>query len=488
MAGEFKISFSSAKTKTKPGLAALGLKSSSSSTQPPAKRLKLLGDDEPEDKDTHVEISGWDTAAGGAVDANGAGKQEEKKVLVIPAQPNRNWRDGGISRGRGGAGAPPGKQESEQEKADVVAKAEKAEGDVQYGLTILKKPGSEEEANERVAAAQAQLRKMEEVEAANEGLTEDQRLEKRALEALLNDKATTSDQTAIPTLPDEDAAFSNDYDTAPDAPSLDDYEAVPVEGFGAALLRGMGWKDGEEIGRKRGSGTVGKSKPKPPELKRRAEFLGIGAKADTQVIGGKEAGWARGKEKPTYQPVVLKNKVTGEVISEEELKRKVEAQGLIGEGGEKGEGRDRDREKRREKETRYIEDKDRGGDDERRRERKRRDRDDYRNKDRDKDRDRDRRREEDSRDRRDKDKDRDRDSRRKDRRREDDYHDDRKKDSSRRGYDYSDDDRRREKRRDRDRKDRSRSRDSDDRRKRRRDYDDEPEDRKRRHRDDGYRR
>jgi len=29
----------------------------------------------------------------------------------------------------------------------------------------------------------------------------------------------------------------------------DNYEKVPVEQFGLALLRGMGWKDGEGVGR-----------------------------------------------------------------------------------------------------------------------------------------------------------------------------------------------------------------------------------------------
>lgn len=30
---------------------------------------------------------------------------------------------------------------------------------------------------------------------------------------------------------------------------MEDYENVPVEAFGAALLRGMGWKDGQSLGR-----------------------------------------------------------------------------------------------------------------------------------------------------------------------------------------------------------------------------------------------
>ena len=30
--------------------------------------------------------------------------------------------------------------------------------------------------------------------------------------------------------------------------NADDYEDIPVTSFGAAMLRGMGWKDGEAIG------------------------------------------------------------------------------------------------------------------------------------------------------------------------------------------------------------------------------------------------
>lgn len=30
---------------------------------------------------------------------------------------------------------------------------------------------------------------------------------------------------------------------------LEDYENVPIESFGTAMLRGMGWKSGEGIGK-----------------------------------------------------------------------------------------------------------------------------------------------------------------------------------------------------------------------------------------------
>lgn len=41
-----------------------------------------------------------------------------------------------------------------------------------------------------------------------------------------------------------------DLESLPDAPELEDFENVPVEGYGAALLAGYGWKPGQGIGRK----------------------------------------------------------------------------------------------------------------------------------------------------------------------------------------------------------------------------------------------
>jgi hypothetical protein len=35
---------------------------------------------------------------------------------------------------------------------------------------------------------------------------------------------------------------------------MEDYERIPVEEFGAALLRGMGWKEGQAIGRNKKHG------------------------------------------------------------------------------------------------------------------------------------------------------------------------------------------------------------------------------------------
>ncbi|KAA8575765.1 hypothetical protein EYC84_004868 [Monilinia fructicola] len=72
----------------------------------------------------------------------------------------------------------------------------------------------------------------------------------------------------------EEDAYRKAIASAPDASTLEDYEAVPVEEFGAALLRGMGW-DGKE--RKGGR----------KEVKRRQNLLGLGAKElkDAEELG-----------------------------------------------------------------------------------------------------------------------------------------------------------------------------------------------------------
>lgn len=432
--------------------------------QKEAKRPRLaLGDDEEDDSNKQQAISGWDAAEGGAVDISGPKAKEGPRI--IPALPNRNWRD--EARREQLAKAP----HVQAQNANIVQHSE--EPKVQYGLTILRKEEPAEHGTEEPVAT------AEPMEDVKDNLTEEQRLEKKALDALLSGKST-DDDLVIP-VQSEEEAFRNDLRDAPDAPTLEAYEATPIEGFGAALLRGMGWKDGEAIG----NGTAAK----PKEVKRRPALLGIGAKEEA-AVGVELGGWGGGKGKgkkitQSYNPVTLRNKVTGELITEEELKAKLEQQDMVQE------------EKPAKKERRNYSDDE---EDDRRRE-KRRDRRDDRRRDDDYDSERRRDRKDDRRRESDYyDSDRRRDKR-KDKYREDDYDGERRRDKGkereRRDRSRSPEDSRRDKKRDRyrsrsrdtkrDRRDRSRS--SDDRRKRRREkeYDDDGrEDRKRRHRDDKY--
>jgi G patch domain and KOW motifs-containing protein len=83
------------------------------------------------------------------------------------------------------------------------------------------------------------------------------------------------EQTSFHSLIDRDLqALKRDLSSLPSEASLEAYEAMPVEAFGEALLRGMGWSEDRGIGR--GSIASGAA-PVIAEPKRRPHRLGLGA-------------------------------------------------------------------------------------------------------------------------------------------------------------------------------------------------------------------
>ena len=117
-----------------------------------------------------------------------------------------------------------------------------------------------------------------------------QTLEERAVAALLSADAGQKkrDIDAIPLLmrnrapgteeaTNEDERFRMDVNQRPEEASLTDYERVPIDQFGAAMLRGMGWKEGEAIGGKF-KGLV-----EPIEYVPRMNRLGLGATRDLEL-------------------------------------------------------------------------------------------------------------------------------------------------------------------------------------------------------------
>jgi hypothetical protein len=432
--GGFKMSLGGLKGK-------VGLKAAPAKKDVKRSRL-ALGDDEEDDSGKQQEISGWDAAEGGAVDIGGP--KEKEAPRVIPALPNRNWRED--ARRRQLAKAP----HTKAQNTEVTEQMEQPQ--IQYGLTILKKEDQQDN------AAEEEPTPAEPMEDVQDNLTEEQRLEKKALDALINGKPT-DEGLVIPLHNDEDA-FQSDLRSAPDAPTLDAYEATPIEGFGAALLRGMGWKDSDAGGKNGAPAKIKQVKPRPA-------LLGIGAKEDAAAgveLGDFKGNRGKGKNKQqSYNPVALRNKKTGEVITEEELKAKLEQQDMVQE----------EPKRRREDERR--------SDKERERRRGKDDYDDRRDRRKDKYRDE----EYDSERRREKRRDRDDDhdsERRRDRRRDEDHDSERRRDK-RRERSRSPSDKKRDRyrsrsrdpKRDRDRRDRSRDP------KRRREYDDDREERRRRH-------
>ena len=207
-------------------------------------------------------------------------------------------------------------------------------------------------------------------------------------------------------LGNEDDRFRADVASRPDPASLAEYANIPVSEFGKAALRGMGWKEGDPIGKRRNR-TAG-ANAKPRDVQRRPALLGIGAKETPGANSGEiELGaWGQGtkgkkganKAEP-YNPVMLRNSETGEMITEEELElRKVKAKTKTkGKGDQSGSGGGaaRDEENWRDRRDRNLaiddrkkKDRDRMGDEgEKNGYRSRRDR--SREKDRDRERDKD---------------------------------------------------------------------------------------------------
>lgn len=123
-----------------------------------------------------------------------------------------------------------------------------------------------------------------------------------------------------------------------DNPTLESYQRVPVEQFGAAFLRGLGWKDEEDKNKGKdkreaendydssGDGDAKKNAvaDRIRNSVQRQEFLGIGAKPVPMPVTGIGNGTSRGKKREImrYTPVVMRDKETGKIINEKELNQR----------------------------------------------------------------------------------------------------------------------------------------------------------------------
>lgn len=305
---------------------------------------KLLGhdsDDEEELKQPiHEAVTGF--AANGAI----LGEQpREKEPLVIKNAGNGDWR----KRRRAGKNLLPSEVQAQNRNASVLEKDEVSKAS---GLQYAKKEA-------RTAVAEAQPNETANGKGENPpGHTQERTEDEIALQALLQDGEGGPKTTAIilqkgnnnlvrPEPVDELGDYRADVASRPDSATLDEYEAMPVEEFGFALLRGMGTKR-KANGQVANLGDTNGTAPKVREP--RPGYLGIGAKPapGMEEIGAwGKAAMRKGMKSQTgdglYTPVMLKDKRTGEMITEEELEaRKKEAK-------EKLHGREEDWRERRDK-------------------------------------------------------------------------------------------------------------------------------------------
>lgn len=343
-------------------MASFNLQSSTRAFEIPNRTLgrrprQFRQDDESEEEESvpaHEEVTGFDSQTGNAITAN-SHDSKSKRELVIPVTSTNDWRNRpGVNIRR-----PRGKNLLPKE-VQALREAEKSgkpiEGDetcgpsMSYGLSYASKPATQDTAenngDQHVKEAEPLL------PAPGEGqkvLTEDE----IALQALVRESRGDAEhrtdlviESAKPPVNrerddyvahyDETSSFRADIASRPDPATLDAYNEIPVEEFGAALLRGMGWKEGQAVGRGRYNSSAPSDRANQPRIPgRRSGFLGIGAKELSGSKGAEAEIGAWGKaamrkssrksgkdgEKSTgvYMPVLMRNKRTGEYITEEEL-------------------------------------------------------------------------------------------------------------------------------------------------------------------------
>lgn len=372
-------------------------------------------------------------------------KKPPKGPLTIPAQADRDWR--AIARKRRGhvpAYVPPSAAAQTGADGSVGGLGTRDainSGPQLSGIQMRKKIKLEEDPDARSSRSRsqspAQPEKMD-VEQNGVEMKEEEDEDARALRALL-DPSSAGPSTALAAIPvrmTEAEAYKQDVETFPESATLDDYARVPIEQFGAALLRGMGWdpnaaKSGSSAPHKNAKGERmegSKRKHVEPYIPAaRPALLGIGAKEAEVLDDGSDPKKRKGGGRPEKRYVPLVKVGTGASGEASTSEQRVSVRGDRDRerGGGSGSGSGDGRRNRDEKRTRDDRDKARSRDD---RDRERdRDRDRYRDKGRDERRDRDR----DYRDRDDRPRDRDRD-RDRDRPRESDRDKDRDRASSRR--------------------------------------------------------
>ncbi|KAL5039958.1 hypothetical protein BDV3_002337 [Batrachochytrium dendrobatidis] len=98
--------------------------------------------------------------------------------------------------------------------------------------------------------------------------------------------------------------YRHDIALRPDECTLDDYKRVPIDNFGEAMLRGMGWSDGKAIG-KNSNGLL-----TPVVVKPRPHLLGLGA-TPAPILEHKQKKYIRPGEKrlpdPLAEPEIVKS-------------------------------------------------------------------------------------------------------------------------------------------------------------------------------------
>jgi hypothetical protein len=230
-------------------------------------------------------------------------KKKPQGPLIIPALQNRDWREVARARRQGkelfvprSAAARTGADGSAGGLGtrDVINAGPQLQGLQVRARAVTEVADGDGMVVESTYAPQSEDPKEEE--------SEDQ-LAIRAL--LAGPDVESKELAAIPLKPTEDDAYRQDVGALPEESTLEDYERVPVEQFGAALLRGMGWKEGTAASRMR----RGPVEPWLPTA--RPALLGIGAKEREVFDDGSKKSKRSARPERRYVPVVRRGEDGG---------------------------------------------------------------------------------------------------------------------------------------------------------------------------------
>uniref|UniRef100_A0A060T287 Pre-mRNA-splicing factor n=1 Tax=Blastobotrys adeninivorans TaxID=409370 RepID=A0A060T287_BLAAD len=237
----------------------------------------VFGEDESSAGPSKVAVQGFNQS--GAI-SDQIKDSDPKDELVITPQSNKDWRE----------------EVRKRVYTPYPQKVEVHEQKLSYGLTVKTKtePKNEQETSND-----------------NDNDDNDNRNGN-------NERGGDVDEDNEEELPQltEAQAFQVDMEARPDAPDLDTYDRIPVEEFGNALLRGMGY-------------TPESDEEDQPVQAKRPTLLGLGAKPVNAPATDELGSWGKGASKrntaiadKAYIPLVKRNKATGEILHEDDQRKR----------------------------------------------------------------------------------------------------------------------------------------------------------------------
>ncbi|KAI1505546.1 DExH-box splicing factor binding site-domain-containing protein [Biscogniauxia marginata] len=201
---------------------------------------------------------------------------------VISGHKNRDWK-AELRAQKGAGSARPDKPQDNNSKDTEPADQDKQ---IKWGLDVTKKPAQEEAAppEDDKAGNQGTYTVGSETTPQDDNPRPSTCDDNDAINALLGKKRNPAEDLVIKgnrkngesTGMSEQDSYQRAMQEAAEVSTIEEYNKIPEGEFGAAMLRGMGWK-GEEKG------------SKPKEVQRRPHLMGLGSKEDEEIRKGELA-------------------------------------------------------------------------------------------------------------------------------------------------------------------------------------------------------